>query len=540
MSVKRRASKLAVITLLQIGSVFALPTTTDSVRFDCIFSATSGGHVLKYDLCPLLSRAKYRISRDVETPPSITRIHYDISLGDYIPWDGTLPARDQCEQGTNVCMTVISERPDHRLEPPRTIYVVPVAGNFPDRQLNVTSKLSRKIDSMGNLPLTVTFRGGLYMGVPQKAVFTFMCDSSVTEADILQDREMVRLSQLYLYQYMTHYLVLKMEGAWLVLEQSFIFPIRLINPTIPHFPLPIIFRMSLPGGIDFGLNRVHVLVTGAAGGIGLEIVQEFLKHSAYVTAQYHTSPGSLPELQKGIDNLELFQADVTDEHAVKKLFSRGGEFFEQEVQLVLVNHGIFPEEDVNLVDMDLAQWKRTLDVNLTGPFLLVREFLRRLRKPRRKFAPDLSKVAVVVIGSTSGEFGEAGHVDYSCSKAALQSGFIRTVKNEIVQIAPAGRINAVSPGWVRTPMAEATMSDPSLVERAIATVPLRKIATTSDIARQVLVLASSTFSGHVTGQNIIVAGGMEGRLLNPPGETSAKHDGSATAAASTSPRAKPR
>ncbi|ELU37564.1 NAD dependent epimerase/dehydratase [Rhizoctonia solani AG-1 IA] len=293
--------------------------------------------------------------------------------------------------------------------------------------------------------------------------------------------------------------------------------------------------MSLPGGIDFGLNRVHVLVTGAAGGIGLEIVQEFLSN-AYVTAQYHTSPGSLPELQKGIDNLELFRADVTDEHAVKKLFSRGGEFFEQEVQVLIVNHGIFPEEDVNLVDMDLAQWKRTLDVNLTGPFLLVREFLRRLRKPRRKFAPDLSKVAVVVIGSTSGEFGEAGHVDYSCSKAALQSGFIRTVKNEIVQIAPAGRINAVSPGWVRTPMAEATMSDPSLVD-----VPLRKIATTSDIARQVLVLASSTFSGHVTGQNIIVAGGMEGRLLNPPGETSAKHeDGSATAAASTSPRAKPR
>ncbi|CAE6440547.1 unnamed protein product [Rhizoctonia solani] len=300
--------------------------------------------------------------------------------------------------------------------------------------------------------------------------------------------------------------------------------------------------MSLPGGIDFGLNRVHVLVTGAAGGIGLEIVQEFLKHSAYVTAQYHTSPGSLPELQKGIDNLELFRADVTDEHAVKKLFSRGGEFFEQEVQ-VLIGKSLdkFHLKDVNLVDMDLAQWKRTLDVNLTGPFLLVREFLQRLRKPRRKFAPDLSKVAVVVIGSTSGEFGEAGHVDYSCSKAALQSGFIRTVKNEIVQIAPAGRINAVSPGWVRTPMAEATMSDPSLVERAIATVPLRKIATTSDIARQVLVLASSTFSGHVTGQNIIVAGGMEGRLLNPPGETSAKHeDGSATAAASTSPRAKPR
>ncbi|EUC55014.1 3-ketoacyl-(acyl-carrier) reductase [Rhizoctonia solani AG-3 Rhs1AP] len=298
--------------------------------------------------------------------------------------------------------------------------------------------------------------------------------------------------------------------------------------------------MSLTGGLDFGLNRVHVLVTGAAGGIGLEIVQEFLKQGAYVTAQYHTSPGSLTELQAGVDDLELFQADVTDEHAVKKLFSRGGEFFEQEVQVLIVNHGIFPNEDVNLVDMDLAQWKRTLDVNLTGPFLLVREFLRRLRKPRRKYAPDLSKVAVVVIGSTSGEFGEAGHVDYSCSKAALQSGFIRTVKNEIVQIAPAGRINAVSPGWVRTPMAEATLSNPEVLEQAIAAVPLRKIATTSDVARQVIVLASSTFSGHVTGQNIVVAGGMEGRLLNPPGETTSKQEEKSNTTASSSTRSKPR
>ncbi|KEP47911.1 ATG27 domain protein [Rhizoctonia solani 123E] len=79
-----------------------------------------------------------------------SKIHYDISLNKYLPWDSTLPARDQCEQGSNICMTVISERPDHRLEPPRTIYVVPVAGNFPDRQLNVTAKLAQKTDSMNH------------------------------------------------------------------------------------------------------------------------------------------------------------------------------------------------------------------------------------------------------------------------------------------------------------------------------------------------------------------------------------------------------
>lgn len=94
----------------------------------------------------------------------------------------------------------------------------------------------------------------------------------------------------------------------------------------------------------------------------------------------------------------------------------------------LVNHGIFPPEDMDLVDMDLSQWQRSVDVNLTGQFnlsflfyqpltrtilgsfLVAREFLRRLRNPREGYAPDLSKVAIVVMGSTSGDFGEEGHV----------------------------------------------------------------------------------------------------------------------------------
>ncbi|CAE6529106.1 unnamed protein product [Rhizoctonia solani] len=79
-------------------------------------------------------------------------------------------------------MTVISERPDHRLEPPRTIYVVPVAGNFPGRQLNITAKLAQKTGSIDHAPLKVTFHGGLYMGISQKAIFTFICDPSAVES----------------------------------------------------------------------------------------------------------------------------------------------------------------------------------------------------------------------------------------------------------------------------------------------------------------------------------------------------------------------
>ncbi|QRV78483.1 Enoyl-(Acyl carrier protein) reductase [Ceratobasidium sp. AG-Ba] len=268
--------------------------------------------------------------------------------------------------------------------------------------------------------------------------------------------------------------------------------------------------------MDLGLDGVHVLVTGASGGIGFETTKHFLDHGACVTAHYNTGPGPLKDLEKTADNLKLVQADVTEEKMVEHLFEQAGRAFGTEVEVLVVNHGIFLPEDVQLVDMGIEQWKRTLDVNLTGPFLLVREFLRRIREPREYYVPNLSKISVVAVGSTSGEFGEAGHIDYACSKAALQSGFIRTVKNEIVKIAPMGRINAVSPGWVLTAMAQRILADPMVFQREIATTPLKKVANVTEIASQILFLASSKVSGHITGQNVVVAGGMEGSLLNMP------------------------
>lgn len=95
-------------------------------------------------------------------------------------------------------------------------------------------------------------------------------------------------------------------------------------------------------------------------------------------------------------------------------------------------------------------------------------------------------------------------------------GLTPTLKNEIVSIAPRGRVNSVNPGWVATPLAESTLKDTAFVERALATTPLQKVGRPKDIAYQVAVLASPTLSGHVNGMNIMVDGGMEGRLLFPP------------------------
>ena len=114
--------------------------------------------------------------------------------------------------------------------------------------------------------------------------------------------------------------------------------------------------------------------------------------------------------------------------------------------------------------------------------------------------------------STAGQFGEAGHVAYSASKAALR-GVVRSLKNEIVHVDPAARVNLVDPGWTRTPMAEGAMEDAAAVERALATTPLRRVAEPEDVASTCVFLASPTRARHLTGQIVGVHGGMEGRRL---------------------------
>ncbi|KAK5123611.1 hypothetical protein LTR85_002649 [Meristemomyces frigidus] len=261
--------------------------------------------------------------------------------------------------------------------------------------------------------------------------------------------------------------------------------------------------------LDFGLKAVHVLITGAAGGIGLETVHTFHQLGARVTAHYNSNIGELTHLE-GVVSI---QADVRNEESVDRLLQQAAEQNGGPVSVLVVNHGIWPSNDAHIADMDLSQWQNTLAVNLTGPFLLCRAYLRALRNADHGVKDTAS---IIFIGSTAGKFGEANHGDYAASKSALMYGLTPTLKNEIVAIAPFGRVNCIDPGWVATPMAEETLKDKAFVERALATTPLQKVASPVDIARQIAVMASPVLSGHVNGMNIMVDGGMEGRLLFPP------------------------
>ena len=94
----------------------------------------------------------------------------------------------------------------------------------------------------------------------------------------------------------------------------------------------------------------------------------------------------------------------------------------------------------------------------------------------------------------------------------------KTLKNEIVGLVPTGRVNAVCPGWTLTRMTEEALRDHDLVVPTLQTRPIKKIARARDVANAVVFLASDALAGHVTGEVLTVAGGMEGRILHKPEE----------------------
>ncbi|KAK9895798.1 NAD dependent epimerase/dehydratase [Cystobasidium minutum MCA 4210] len=258
--------------------------------------------------------------------------------------------------------------------------------------------------------------------------------------------------------------------------------------------------------MDLGLRGTSVCVTGANGGIGLATCKQFLSQGARVLAHYNRSSANLETLKKEAgEALTLVQANLTQESDVDKIFAN------QSCQVLVVNHATYEDKDAPMKDMTLEQWNNTLTTNLTSTFLVIRAFLRQLESQSDE---DKLKAAIVLIGSTAGKYGEAGHADYAASKSAMMGGLLLSLKNEIVKIAPRGRVNSINPGWTATPMAKQALQDEKVVYAALASTPLRKVATPQDIANQILVVASPVLSGHVTGQNIMVEGGMEGRLLN--------------------------
>jgi len=214
-----------------------------------------------------------------------------------------------------------------------------------------------------------------------------------------------------------------------------------------------------------------ILVTGASGGIGSAVARRFAEEGARVVVHYHRNRARAEALVRELTGTEtlLVRADLTREADVVRLFQRTAARFDR-VDTLIANAGSWESRDVPLQEMSLKQWNSTQTGVLTSTFLCLREFFRLVNKQKRGNA--------VLISSTSGVFGEAGHADYSAAKSAMAYGLTRSLKNEIARLAPhtssycGGRVNCVCPGWTVVPRTAEKLRERKNVARVVATVAL--------------------------------------------------------------------
>src|SRR4051794_7806704 len=189
--------------------------------------------------------------------------------------------------------------------------------------------------------------------------------------------------------------------------------------------------------MELGLEGTAALVTGAAGGIGSATARALASEGVRVGVHYHSSKAAAERLAAEIGGVAL-QADLTDEAAADALVPRAVEALGR-LDACVANAGTWDPEHVPLARMSLDRWRDTVESNLTATFLTARAYLRHVE--------TAGTGSLVLVGSTAGIFGEAGHADYASCKAAITGGLLLSLKNEVVETAPNARVNLVAPGW---------------------------------------------------------------------------------------------
>jgi 3-oxoacyl-[acyl-carrier protein] reductase len=250
----------------------------------------------------------------------------------------------------------------------------------------------------------------------------------------------------------------------------------------------------------------RALVTGASSGIGLAVAEALLEQGAHVAVHYRSNRGAAEALAARFPGrAAALQAELGEEQGCVRLVREAAERLGGLDQIVH-SAAIWNEGAIDRIRG--PQLEEIFRVNVFSAFYLVREAFPHLGRTGRG--------NVVFIGSTAGQRGEAGHGHYAATKGALQS----LAMSLAVELAPRTRVNVVSPGWVRTPMAEAELA--TLGADIAGALPNGRVAEVEDVVHAVLYLASEA-SGHLVGEDLAVSGGA--LLVVPRGQIVARGPG---------------
>lgn len=252
------------------------------------------------------------------------------------------------------------------------------------------------------------------------------------------------------------------------------------------------------------LDGQVALVTGASSGLGEAVARLFAEAGAAVVVNYHSGAERAADLVRRIESgggrAVAVGGDVADEDAVERLFDRAVAAFGA-VDILVANSGL--QKDAAIGAMSLSDWKRVLDVNLTGQFLCARAAIRRFRaQGDRGVSRAIGKI--LCMGSVHEVIPWAGHVNYAASKGGVGM-LMRSLAQEV-----AGeriRVNGLAPGAIRTPINAEATSGGEAEDRLLRLIPYGRVGDPADVARAALFLASD-MADYLVGATLTVDGGM--------------------------------
>ena len=239
------------------------------------------------------------------------------------------------------------------------------------------------------------------------------------------------------------------------------------------------------------LKNKNVIITGASGGIGNAIVEKLYKNGANILAT-GTKTEKLEELKLKFDNIKILKFDISQHEKIEEFINNATEKLGGSLDCIVNNAGI--TKDNLTIRMNLEEWKKVIDINLTSTFLMCKYSIKKMLKNKAG--------KIINISSVVGHTGNAGQANYSASKA----GIVAMSKSLSIEYAKKNiNVNCISPGFISTAMTDKI--DEKYKDAIIAKIPSNRLGKPEDIANAVIFLGSDQ-SDYINGETIHVNGGM--------------------------------
>ena len=239
------------------------------------------------------------------------------------------------------------------------------------------------------------------------------------------------------------------------------------------------------------LKENNIIVTGATGGIGNSIIKKLYDAGANILAT-GTKNEKLEELKKKFQNIQILKFDISQIDNLENFIENATKQLGGKLDCLVNNAGI--TQDNLAIRMNIEEWKKVIDVNLTSTFLISKFAIKKMLKNK--------KGKIINITSVVGHTGNLGQTNYTASKA----GIVAMSKSLAIEYAKKNiNINCISPGFIKTAMTNKI--DEKFKEVIISKIPSARLGEPEDVANAVIFLASPQ-SDYINGETLHVNGGM--------------------------------